>query len=159
MDSTFAQLADAVAERDLSREKGTEALRLDAARALVRLADSEYFDDKLGELFDTDTLRVLLDDVRDVIGRGVRSLAAEEECPFDLATQLVDLASGVSAVDGCLGVESVMRVLDISCSSRALIHALPIVSRAQALSVLAGLLAGGPDLLVESAGEGAVVQL
>lgn len=28
-----------------------------------------------------------------------------------------------------------------------------------ALSVLAGLLAGGPDLLVESAGEGAVVQL
>lgn len=28
-----------------------------------------------------------------------------------------------------------------------------------ALSVLAGLLAGGPDLLVEAAGEGAVVQL
>ncbi|MFF8259708.1 hypothetical protein [Streptomyces virginiae] len=131
VDSTFAQLAPAVAERDLTREKGTEALRLDAARALVRLADSEYFEDGLGELFDGDTLQVLLDDVREAIGRGVRFLAAGEKCPFDLPTQLVDLASGASTVDGCLGVESAMSVLDVSCSSRALIHAVPIVSRAQ----------------------------
>ncbi|WP_405441712.1 hypothetical protein OG373_31345 [Streptomyces avidinii] len=131
VDSTFAQLADAVAERDLTREKGTEALRLDAARALVRLADSEYFEDKLGELFDRDTLQVLMDDVRDVIGRGVRSLEAGEKCSFDLPTQLVDLASGVSTVDGCLGVESAVSVLNVSCSPRALIHAVPIVARAR----------------------------
>ncbi|MFJ7778405.1 hypothetical protein [Streptomyces yangpuensis] len=131
VDNTFAQLADAVAERELTREKGTEALRLHAARALVRIADSEYFEDKLGELFDRSTLGVLLDDVRDVIGRGVRSLAAGEKCSFDLPTQLVDLASGVSAVDGCLGVESAMSVLAVSPSSRALIHAVPIVYRAR----------------------------
>ncbi|MFG2991962.1 hypothetical protein ACGFZK_22210 [Streptomyces sp. NPDC048257] len=49
MSSTFAQLAHAVAERDLAGEKGTEAPRLDAARGLVRLADSEHFEDRLGE--------------------------------------------------------------------------------------------------------------
>ncbi|MFD8983450.1 hypothetical protein [Streptomyces sp. NPDC059564] len=131
VDSTFAQLAEAVAERDLSREKGTEALRIDAAHALVRLADSEYFEDKLGELFDNATLQELLDDIKDVTARGVRSLAAGEKCLFDLPTQLVDLASGVSTVDGKLAVELAMSVLNVSSSPRTLNHAVPIVSRAE----------------------------
>ncbi|MFF7499901.1 hypothetical protein ACFZBM_10665 [Streptomyces lavendulae] len=131
VDSTFAQLAAAVAERDLAREKGTETLRLDAARALVRLADGEYFEDKLGELFDRATLQALLDDVKDVIGRGVRSLAAGEKCSFDLPTQLVDLAAGVSTVDGELAVELAMGILDVDSSSRTLNHAVSIVFRAR----------------------------
>ncbi|MFF4159444.1 hypothetical protein [Streptomyces sp. NPDC001678] len=131
VDSTFAQLADAVADRDLAQEKGTEGLRLEAARALVRIADSEYFEDKLGELFDDATLRALLVDIRDVIGRGVRSLAAGEKARFDLPTQLVDLASAVSALDGPLGVELAMSVLDVSSSPRTLNHALPVVHRAK----------------------------
>ncbi|MFK0252676.1 hypothetical protein [Streptomyces sp. NPDC090445] len=131
VDSTFAQLADTVAKRDLAREKGTEALRQDAARALVRIADSEYFEDKLGELFDNATLQTLLDDIKNVIGRGVRSLAAGQKCRFDLPTQLVDLASGASTVDGCLAVELAMSVLNVSCSTRSLIHAVPIVHRAK----------------------------
>ncbi|MFF4226089.1 hypothetical protein ACX9I7_02155 [Streptomyces sp. L500] len=131
VDSTFAQLADAVAERDLAEEKGTEALRVEAARALVRLADSQYFEDKLGELFDNATLRALLDDIKDVVGRGVRFLTTDEKRRFDLPTQLVDLASGVSTVDGPLGVELAMSVLDAGTYPRTLKHAVPIVHRAQ----------------------------
>ncbi|MEU1781541.1 hypothetical protein ABZ545_18910 [Streptomyces abikoensis] len=131
VDSTFAQLADAVAERDLAEEKGTEALRVEAARALVRLADSQYFEDKLGELFDNATLRALLDDIKDVVGRGVRFLNTEEKRRFDLPTQLVDLASGVSTVDGPLGVELAMSVLDAGTYPRTLKHAVPIVHRAK----------------------------
>ncbi|MCC3777628.1 hypothetical protein K6I33_002377 [Streptomyces sp. UNOB3_S3] len=131
VDSTFAQLADAVAERDLAEEKGTEALRVEAARALVRLADSQYFEDKLGELFDNATLRALLDDIKDVVGRGVRFLTTDEKRRFDLPTQLVDLASGVSTVDGALGVELAMSVLDAGTYPRTLKHAVPIVHRAQ----------------------------
>ncbi|MFI9238464.1 hypothetical protein [Streptomyces sp. NPDC053079] len=131
VDSTFAQLADAVADRDLTEEKGTEALRLEAARALVRLADSEYFEDKLGELFDSATMLALLDDIKEVVGRGVRSLAAGEKYRFELSTQLVDLASGVSAVDGPLGVELAMSVLNVASHPRALNHAVPVVGRAK----------------------------
>ncbi|GGP57439.1 hypothetical protein [Streptomyces abikoensis] len=131
VDSTFAQLADAVAERDLAEEKGTEALRVEAARALVRLADSQYFEDKLGELFDNATLRALLDDIKDVVGRGVRFLTTDEKRRFDLPTQLVDLASGVSTVDGPLGVELAMSVLDAGTYPRTLKHAVPIVHRAK----------------------------
>ncbi|MEU4212218.1 hypothetical protein AB0F13_19820 [Streptomyces sp. NPDC026206] len=131
VDSTFAQLADAAADGDLAQEKGTEGLRMEVARALVRLADSEYFEDKLGELFDNATLRALLDDIKDVTGRGVRSLEAGEKRLFDLPTQLVDLASGVSTVDGPLAVELAMSVLNISSSPRTLNHAVPIVHRAK----------------------------
>ncbi|MFQ6198295.1 hypothetical protein [Streptomyces sp. NPDC000405] len=131
VDSTFAQLADAVAERDLAEEKGTDALRVEAARALVRLADSQYFEDKLGELFDNATLRALLDDIKDVVARGVRFLTTDEKRRFDLPTQLVDLASGVSTVDGELGVALAMSVLDVGTYPRTLKHAVPIVHRAQ----------------------------
>ncbi|MDT0453907.1 hypothetical protein [Streptomyces hesseae] len=131
VDSTFAQLADAVAERDLAEEKGTEALRVEAARALVRLADSQYFEDKLGELFDNATLLALLDDIKEVVGRGVRFLATDEKRRFDLPTQLVDLASGVATVDGALGVELAMSVLNAGIYTRTLNHAVPIVHRAK----------------------------
>ncbi|MEU4355303.1 hypothetical protein [Streptomyces virginiae] len=77
----------------------------------MRPADSEYFEGELGELFDTDTLPVLLNDVRDAVGRGVRSLATGEKSSCD--------------------VESAMSVLDISCSPRALIDGVPIVFHEQ----------------------------
>ncbi|MEV4440461.1 hypothetical protein AB0K09_15840 [Streptomyces sp. NPDC049577] len=131
VDSTFAQLAVAVADPDLAQEKGTEELRVEAARALVRLAGSEYFEDKLGELFDDATLRALLDDIKDVVARAVRALAASEKQRFDLPTQLIDLASGVSSVDGELAVELATSVLQVASSHRALVHAVPIVGRAK----------------------------
>lgn len=131
VDSTFAQLAEAVADGDLAREKGTEELRVEAARALVRLADSQYFEDKLGELFDNATLRALLDDIKEVVDRGVRSMAAGETRRFDLPTQLVDLASAVTVLDGPLGVEMALSVLKVSSSPRTLNHAVAVVYRAK----------------------------
>ncbi|MEU9177878.1 hypothetical protein AB0C90_13630 [Streptomyces sp. NPDC048550] len=131
VDSTFAQLADAVADGDLAQEKGTGPLRVEAARSLVRLADSQYFEDKLGELFDNATLQALLDDIKEVVDRGVRSLAAGEKRLFDLPTQLVDLASAVSVLDGPLGVHMALSVLNVSSSPRPLNHAVALVYRAK----------------------------
>ncbi|MGW1201009.1 hypothetical protein ACWD4B_34965 [Streptomyces sp. NPDC002536] len=130
VDSTFAQLAEAASDMDLAEEKGTLALRTEALRALVRIADGEYFEDKLGELFDGAVLVDLLDDIRDVVGRGVRSLSAGERRSFDLPTQLVDLASVVAPADGPLAAELATTVLDAAPSQRALMHAVTVVHRA-----------------------------
>ncbi|MEV5242884.1 hypothetical protein AB0K89_27805 [Streptomyces cinnamoneus] len=132
VDSTFSQLALAVENScNLSDEKGTEQQRQQAFRALVRLADSQYFEDRLGELFDDEFLMVALDDIKDVMGRGVRSLASGEKQRFDLATQLVDLSTAVAMVDGRLAVELAMSVLNVSASPRTLNHAVDIVYRGE----------------------------
>lgn len=131
VDSTFAQLAEAASEKDLAEEKDTLGLRTEALRALVRIADGEYFEDKLGELFDGAVLVVLLDDITDVVGRGVRSLAAGDRRLFDLPTQLVGLASAVALADGPLAVGLAMSVLGVATSSqRVLTYAVTIVHRA-----------------------------
>ncbi|WNI21733.1 hypothetical protein [Streptomyces sp. ITFR-16] len=132
VDSTFSQLAVAVDEsRFLIEEKGTAALREQAFRALVQLADTQYFEDRLGELIDSATVRAALGDIKEVVGRGVRSLAAEERQRFDLATQLVDLACAVAPVDPALSVELAMSVLNVSASPRTLDHAVTVVFRAE----------------------------
>ncbi|PZT77346.1 MULTISPECIES: hypothetical protein [unclassified Streptomyces] len=131
VDSTFSQLAVAVdASHYEVEEKGTAALRVEAFRALVRLADTQYFEDRLGELIDNATIRATLGEIEETIGRGVRALAAGEKQRFDLATQLVDLACAVAPVDGPLAVEPAMSVLRVSASSRTLEHAVTIVHRA-----------------------------
>ncbi|NXY96855.1 hypothetical protein HYE82_21205 [Streptomyces sp. BR123] len=132
VDSTFSQLAVAVdSSRHLIEEKGTAALRGRAFRALVQIADSQYFEDRLGELIDIATVRGALGDIKDVVGRGVRSLAEGEKQRFDLATQLVDLACAVAPVDGALSVELAMGVLHVSASPRTVDHAVTIVFRAE----------------------------
>ncbi|MFF7337992.1 hypothetical protein ACFZAT_11660 [Streptomyces sp. NPDC008163] len=132
VDSTFSQLALAV---DVSHyqveEKGTAALREEAFRALVRLADTQYFEDRLGELIDSATVRAALGEIREAIGRGVRALAAGEKQRFDLATQLVDLACAVAPVDGPMSVELAMSVLRVTASPRTLEHAVILVYRAE----------------------------
>jgi len=130
VDSTFAQLAAAASERDMVAEKGTGEQRVEVLRALIRLADSEYFEDKLGEIVDDATLRLLLGDVRDVVERGVRFIAEGGKRSFDLTTQLVDLAVGVARVDVSLAVELALRVLSVSSSPRALKHAVTLIYRA-----------------------------
>ncbi|MFI6944732.1 hypothetical protein [Streptomyces sp. NPDC050422] len=132
VDSTFSQLAVAVdGSRYLVEEKGTAGLREQAFRALVQLADSQYFEDRLGELIDSATVRAALDDIKDVVRRGARSLAAGEKQRFDLATQLVDLACAVAPVDAALSVELGMSVLRVSASPRTVDHAVTLVFRAE----------------------------
>lgn len=130
VDSTFAQLAVAAGETDMVSEKGTGEQRVEVLRALIQLADREYFEDKIGEIVDADTLRRLLSDVRDVVERGIRSITDGDKRPFDLATQLVDLAVGVARVDVPLAVELAINVLATSPSPRALTHAVTLIYRA-----------------------------
>ncbi|MEU0196826.1 hypothetical protein [Streptomyces sp. NPDC006240] len=132
VDNTFAQLSLAVWDSDdLAREKGTWELRTEAFRALVGIADREYFDEKLADLLDKETVGTLLDDIREVIGRGVTRLAERRPPRFDLATQLVDLAAAVATVDGPMGQRLAHDVLSQDISPRALIHAAAIVQRSR----------------------------
>ncbi|MFI9200348.1 hypothetical protein [Streptomyces sp. NPDC053048] len=131
VDSTFAQLAWAVGlGGDLAEEKGTTGLRIEALRALVRIADSEYFDEKLEPELDEAALAVMLDDVEETIRRGVRSLVAGDQVRFDRPTQLVDLACAVALVDAPLAVDLAMEVIAVASYHRVLNHAMAIVDRA-----------------------------
>jgi hypothetical protein len=133
VDNTFAQLALAVSDSDvLAREKNTLGQRTAAFRALVRIADTEYFDEKLGDGLDSDTVRALLPDLQEVVARGVMELDEGTHLPFDLAAQLVDLAAAVATVDGPLATRLAMDVLGSAAHPHALIHAVAIVQRSKA---------------------------
>lgn len=132
VDNTFAQLSLAVSDSDvLAREKETWAGRTEAFRSLVRIADREYFDEKLGDLLDTRTVADVLPDVRDVMARGLAELAARRPQRFDLATQLVDLAAAVATVDAGTAVSLAQDVLSHDAGRRVLVHAVAIVRRAK----------------------------
>ncbi|MGP3927873.1 hypothetical protein [Streptomyces sp. 8N616] len=132
VDSTFAQLTAAVSDSDeMAEEKGTLTERTEAFRALVRIADSEYFEDKLGDLFDRTSASSLLDDIAETVESGVVSLAAREPQKFDLATQLVDLASAAALVDGRVAAKLVMDVLNVAPTHRTLVHAIPVLHRSK----------------------------
>ncbi|WP_242573351.1 hypothetical protein [Streptomyces sp. NP-1717] len=138
VDSTFAQLAVALGDsRDMAEEKGTLAQRESAFRALVRIADTEYFEDQLGDLLEESTARALLADIGETVDRGVRSLTGivGVRPHFDLATQLVDLASAVASVDGVLAARLAMAVLEVEPSRRALVHAVTVLHRSSVAEV------------------------
>ncbi|MER7175638.1 hypothetical protein [Streptomyces mesophilus] len=129
VDSTFAQLALAVSDSDvLAGEKGTAGQRVAAFRALVRIADREYFDEKLADQLDAEAVRALVPDIEAAVRRGLPRIA---EAPFDLATQLVDLAAAVATVDGPLAVRLARDVLAEEASGRTLRHAAAVVQRSQ----------------------------
>ncbi|GHD51371.1 hypothetical protein GCM10010335_62760 [Streptomyces galbus] len=130
VDATFAHLCLAVGDSDvLCQMKGTWEQRVEAFRSLVRIADTEYFDEKLGDHLDDRTVLGILPELRDTVARGVAALSAHQRPRFDLATQLVDLAAAVAAVDGSTSVSLALAVLSQEASSRALVHAVSIVRR------------------------------
>jgi hypothetical protein len=131
VDNTFAQLSLAVGDSDdLAREKGTWEQRTEAFRALVRIADTEYFDEKLGDLLDLRTVAAVLPDIREVVTRGAAELAARRPQRFDLATQLVDLAAALAPAHTTAAVSLAQDVLSQDAGHRPLIHAVAIVQRA-----------------------------
>ncbi|MBG0852805.1 hypothetical protein I2W78_13380 [Streptomyces spinoverrucosus] len=132
VDNTFAQLSPAVGDSDdLAHEKGTQNLRTEAFRSLVRIADREYFDEKLADLLDRETVAAVLSDIHEVIGRGVVQLAEGLTQKFDLTTQLIDLAAAVATVDGPAAVRLAREVLSHDAGPRALIHAVAVVQRSR----------------------------
>ncbi|MGH4029273.1 hypothetical protein ACQB60_10105 [Actinomycetota bacterium Odt1-20B] len=136
VDSTFAQLAVAVSDSDeIAESKGTLAQRLESFRSLVDIADSEYFEDKLGDLLDQETARSILDNIVETVRRGAMKLAVGEPHKFDLATQLVDLASASALADGPIAAELVMHVLNVAASHRTLVHAVTVLHRSKSPEV------------------------
>ncbi|MFZ3566357.1 hypothetical protein ACOKM5_05220 [Streptomyces sp. BH097] len=133
VDNTFAQLALAVGDSDvLAREKGTWAQRTEAFRCLIGIADSEYFDEKLGDQLDAPTAATLISPIRTVVAHGVAALAAGKPRKFDLPTQLVDLAASLAPVDAATAVTLATDVLAQEAHPRALLHAVSIVQRSHA---------------------------
>jgi hypothetical protein len=130
-DDTFAHLAGAVAtSSDLSQEKGTEEQRVEAVRALLGLAADHFFDWQLAFALDETTLPQVRDDLRHVIDKGVTVLAGGRTHPFDLATQLADLAAALTVVDEPLAVDLGHKVAEVAADSyRTLNHLTAIVSR------------------------------
>ncbi|NGY65171.1 hypothetical protein G7043_40330 [Lentzea sp. NEAU-D13] len=63
VDDTFSAFANAIdVSHEICEDKGTRAERTEALRALVRIADTEYFDDKLDYAFDLlDLVAVLVE--------------------------------------------------------------------------------------------------
>ncbi|WP_405830584.1 hypothetical protein [Streptomyces sp. NBC_00105] len=132
VDSSYGQFSAAAADsRELAEEKGSSELRVETFRSLIRIADREYFEEKLGDYLDEAVVRACIPDIRAVIGRGLGSIAAGVPFRFDVATQLVDLANSVVVVDEDLAVELVLRVLRAAPSGRAMAHAVAAVHRAK----------------------------
>ncbi|WP_328962904.1 hypothetical protein [Streptomyces virginiae] len=132
VDSSYGHLSAAAADsREPAEEKGASALRVDTFRSLIRMADREHFEEKLGDYLDEDVVRACLPDIRDVIRRGLGSLAAGGPCRFDVATQLVDLANSVVVVDEDLAVELVLQILRAAPSGRTMAHAVAAAHRAK----------------------------
>jgi hypothetical protein len=131
VDDTFAQLAQAVGQSsDLSGDKGTEEQRIAALRALVAIAADQFFDWQLAFALDRSTLPRVRDDVAAVVARGVEELAAGHLRPFDLPTQLADLAAALTPLDEALAVDLGHRVAGVAPDSRrTLEHLAAIVAR------------------------------
>ncbi|MFI1968172.1 hypothetical protein BLA24_20740 [Streptomyces cinnamoneus] len=135
VDNTFGHIARAMASYGSSgmcEEKGTQAGRVEAVRALIRIADTEYFDEQLEWAVASCAEEPgVVDDVEDVIQRGVLRLSGDTRViGFDLATQLVDLACAVSDADPRRAMRLAAEVLFVAPSDRALKHAEAIASRA-----------------------------
>lgn len=130
VDETFAHLARAVGlGEDFAGPKGTEDERVGALRALVRIADTEYFDWQLAFALDKRALPRVVDDVVAVVRRGTDRLASGERPSFDLGAQLADLVSAVAQVDERLAVGLGGDLVRVDSSPKVLVHLAAVVSR------------------------------
>ncbi|MFJ8821738.1 hypothetical protein ACIREE_08130 [Streptomyces sp. NPDC102467] len=119
-DDTFGQLADAVASSaDMVDERGTAALRIDAARALIALADEVQFDRHLARLLDDGITGACQDTIRSALDRGTRRLTAGPPHAFDLGLQLALLAVALHRVDEPAAADAMRRLAAADPGDRA----------------------------------------
>ncbi|MFB6523708.1 hypothetical protein [Streptomyces sp. NPDC056401] len=132
VDSSYGQFSEAAADsRELAGEKNSSDLRVETFRSLIRIADREYFEEKLGDYLEEAVVRVCLPDIHEVVLRGLGSIESGARFRFDLATQLVDLANSVVPVDEELAVGLVRRILQAVPADRTMAHAVTAVRRAK----------------------------
>jgi hypothetical protein len=130
VDNTFGELADAArAGLSMARAKGTVEERTEALRALISIADQEYFDGKLEYALDADTIVATVDDIRRVVLHGINILDAGMHSGFDLGTQLLDLACVLIEGFEDLAIDLCTELVRVASSPRMLRHALAVVHR------------------------------
>ncbi|MET7490378.1 hypothetical protein [Streptomyces sp. NPDC005538] len=99
-DDTFGQLADAVgASRDMVDERGTAGLRIEAARALLALADRVQFDRHISSLLTREIVGEARDEIGGAVERGIGRLASGEHVRYDLGLQLALLTVAMKKYD------------------------------------------------------------
>ncbi|MFI6031815.1 hypothetical protein [Amycolatopsis magusensis] len=130
VDETFAHLAGTMyLSEDLTEAKGTEADRLAALRALLAIADEQYFDWRLAFALNAKSLPPVLDLLPEVVRRGIRRLTDGPRPSFDLGTQLADLIAAATVVDESLAVELGMELARVDASVRTTTHLAAVVAR------------------------------
>jgi hypothetical protein len=130
VDDTFSAFATAIDISDeICQVKGTQEERVEALRALVRIADTEYFDNKLDYAFDENDAEALAADLVETVNRGIRALSAGARPGFPVISQLLDLVSVLVEASEPEAVELGFRLLDLDSSVWSLRHAVGIVTR------------------------------
>ncbi|OIJ69195.1 hypothetical protein [Streptomyces mangrovisoli] len=88
-DDTFAHLAEAVGRsRDMVDERGTAAERIEAARALIRIADRVQLDRRASDLLHPEIVSECQEDLSEAVDRGIARLEGGEHIGYDLGLQL-----------------------------------------------------------------------
>jgi hypothetical protein len=130
VDNTSSWFATAILSSErTARAKDTVEERLAALRALVGIADREYFDEQLEWAVGSGPVDRVATDIEDVVQRGVRRLLDGDAPAFDLATQLVDLTAALVESDDAAAVHLAAEVITAVPNRRALLHAAELVAR------------------------------
>lgn len=122
-DAAFELLADALRTSYLSEpsdEGGIRPLQVEAAKALVRLADSYDFDRVLlvALVKDPEVTRQVAGDLKAAIDSAIAKLEAGEDVGFDLATQTAGLLAPLARADDAAAAQAAEKLLDLRPTSR-----------------------------------------
>jgi len=120
-DDTFGLLADAVgSSSDMVDERGTADRRIQAARALISLADRFQFDRHISSLLTHNLVEACQDEIRTAADRGITHLASGEHIPFDLGLQLALLTIAIKEFDEKGANDAMLRLAAARPGQRAL---------------------------------------
>lgn len=130
VDNTFGELAHAVRTAHwLVDENGTSALRVAAILSLVDVADRVYVDAQLDSVISQVRSPEIVRSVTTVVQRGLVRLRDGNEPRWDLAAQLVDMASGIAVQAGAVAVDLTIDLMTWSPHTRLLHHAADVLAR------------------------------
>lgn len=118
-DDTFGVLADAVGDSaDMVEERGTADERLQAAEALLLVADRVQFDRHISALLRRELVTLLLPAIKTAVEHGIARLA-EEQPSYDLGLQLALMTAAAHPVDATWALGAARRLLVVKPGERA----------------------------------------
>lgn len=120
-DDTFAQLAEAVGRsRDMVDERGTAAERIEAARALIRIADRVQLDRRANDLLYPEIVSACRDDLSAAVDRGIAHVTAGNPTKFDLGLQLALIINALAESEPAWAADARHRLAVAHPGDRAL---------------------------------------